>query len=196
MEECYTKDLPLKVPEFPTILDIGANAGFFSLFAASRFPEATIFAYEPISVNFRQLERNISLNKRARITCFQKAVFGFSGEISLCFDPNDLYTTAASVLSTSGLQTGTIQVPCTTLQDILDEHNIERCDLLKIDCEGSEYEVLYNCSRNYLSRIRQTVIEVHKGKEPNQNIESLSDYFAAHDFKTRRSEYMLWAWRK
>ena len=196
MEECYTKGLPLTVPEFPTILDIGANAGFFSLFAASRFPDAAIFAYEPIPVNFRQLERNVSLNKRARIACFQKAVFGFSGEISLRFDPNDLYTTAASVLPRSGHQTGMIQVPCTTLQDIFDENNIAQCDLLKIDCEGSEFEVLYNCSRNYLSRIRQTVIEVHKGKEPNQNIESLSDYFASQDFKTRRYEHMLWAWRE
>ncbi|MFC1858625.1 FkbM family methyltransferase [Thermodesulfobacteriota bacterium] len=196
MEECYTTGLPLEVPERPTILDIGANAGFFSLFAASRFPKASIFAYEPIPVNFRQLERNIDLNKHARIASFQKAVFGFTGEISLCFDPNDLYTTSASVLSTSGPQTETLRVSCMTLQDILDKHNIERCDLLKIDCEGSEYEILYNCSRNYLQRIRQTVIEVHKGNEPDQNIESLMDYFSAQNFKTHRSEHILWAWRK
>jgi hypothetical protein len=40
MEECYTKFLKKGIPGSPTILDIGANAGFLSLFATSRFPKA------------------------------------------------------------------------------------------------------------------------------------------------------------
>ena len=196
MEECYTSGLGLSIPDRPTIIDIGANAGFFSVFAASRFPNAKVFSYEPIPNNFRQLQRNKILNKDAQIFCFPKAVYRNSGEISLRFDSSDIFTTSASIFESSGLQYDTIQVPCVTLSEIFDEHHIERCDLLKMDCEGAEYDILYNCPKNDLLRVSQMTIEVHKGAEPNQNMGSLIDYLKSNDFKTRRySKHMLSAWR-
>ena len=38
MDECYLNGLQYPIPKAPIIIDVGANAGFFSLFAASRFP--------------------------------------------------------------------------------------------------------------------------------------------------------------
>ena len=196
MEECYTKKLKLKIPERPTVIDIGANAGFFSAFAASRFPGAKVFSYEPIDVNFRQLLRNKSINENAGILCFPKAVCGDPGEIELNFDSNDSFTTSASVFKESDTKNKTVSVPCVSLPEIFDEHNIERCDLLKIDCEGAEYGILYKCPIKYLHRVVQMAMEVHKGTEPNQNIESLANYLKSNNFETRRySNHMLAAWR-
>lgn len=197
MEDCYTRGLELKVPDNPTIIDIGANAGFFTLFAASRFPGATIFSYEPIAVNFKQLVQNKELNKTARIFCCPKAVYGRNGKISLSFDPSDSFTTSATVFEKSDSLDKTVQIDCVTLPEIFDKHNLTQCNLLKIDCEGSEYSILYNCPENYLHRIVQMSIEVHGGSEPEHNIDSLSDYLNSHDFETRRySRHMLTAWRK
>ncbi|MFC1488226.1 FkbM family methyltransferase [Thermodesulfobacteriota bacterium] len=197
LEECYTRELELKLPDQPAILDIGANAGFFSLFSASRFPGARIISFEPIPNNFKQLKRNKKLNENFQITCIQKAVYGYSGEISISFDPEDSFTTAASVFEKPDLRSKIIKVPCVTLQEIFNQYRFERCDLLKMDCEGAEYEILYNCPASYLRRISQIVLEVHGGAEPNQNIASLNDYLISKDFKTRHySEHMLSAWHK
>ncbi|MDO9530359.1 MAG: FkbM family methyltransferase [Syntrophales bacterium] len=196
MEECYTKELKLRIPERPTVIDIGANAGFFSAFAASQFPGAKVFSYEPIDVNFRQLLRNKAINEDADILCFPKAVCGGSGEVELSFDSNDSFTTAASIFEKSDIKNETVKVPCVSLQEIFDEHHIEYCDLLKIDCEGAEYEILYKCPIKYLHRVVQMAIEVHKGTEPNQNIEFLENYLKSNDFRTRRySNHMLAACR-
>jgi len=197
MEGSYTRGLALPVPDCPTIIDIGANAGFFTFFAASRFSDATIFSYEPIESNFRQLKRNKALNRNTRVLCFQKAVYGYSGKVSLSIDPDDSFTTSASVFDCSDSQLEKVEVPCVTLAEIFDEHQLDRCNLLKMDCEGAEYEIFYNCPVAYLHRIDQMAIEVHGGKEANQNITSLAGYLNSINFKTRQHEgHMLWAWRQ
>jgi hypothetical protein len=40
----------------------------------------------------------------------------------------------------------TFEVPSTTLDRVFEENGIVRCRLLKIDCEGSEHEVLSTCT--------------------------------------------------
>jgi len=196
MEECYTRRLAFRLPDRPTIIDIGANAGFFSLFAASRFFGATIIAFEPISINFKQLKRNRNLNKNACIFCRQMAVYGHSGEVLLTFDPDDSFTTAASVIGKENRQKGTVKVASVTSADIFDEYQLERCDFLKMDCEGSEYDILYNCPDKYLHRVIQMALEVHQGTETNHNIESLAYYLNSHDFRTYRSGHMLYVSQK
>ncbi len=195
MEECYMRGLGSNVPDNPTIIDIGANAGFFSLFVASRFPGARIFSYEPIDSNFRQLQRNRGLNENCQIMSFPKAVAGHSGEISLSFDPSDSFTTTATIFGECTNIDKTIQVPCVTLSEIFEEHHLKRCDLLKMDCEGSEYSVLYNCPPDYLERIAQVAIEVHQGSGSEQNIEALGDYLSGSGFQIRKHDHMLWGWR-
>jgi FkbM family methyltransferase len=190
MEECYTRRA-FRLPDCPTVIDIGANAGFFTLFAASRFPGATIIAFEPIAINFSQLERNRNLNKDARIFCRQMAVYGHAGEVLLGFDPDDSFTTAASVISGEDHQKGTTKVTSVTLSDIFETYQLTRCDFLKMDCEGSEYDILYNCPVKYLHRVVQMAIEVHKGTEPNHNIESLANYLNAHEFQTYQAGHIL-----
>jgi FkbM family methyltransferase len=197
MEGSYMRGLELTMPDRPIIIDVGANAGFFTFFAASQFPGAQIYSFEPIDNNFEQLKRNKALNPTAQVWCFQKAVYGYSGEVTLSYDFSDSFTTSASVYDSSNTQMETIQVSCVTLQEIFDKHQLDRCHLLKMDCEGSEYEILYSCPSTYLHRVDQMAIEVHRGKDVNQNITALADYLKSHDFNTRQyAEHMLWAWRQ
>ena len=42
-----------------------------------------------------------------------------------------------------------------------DDLLIEKCDFLKLDCEGAEYEIIELLSKNYLQKIEKTVIEYH-----------------------------------
>lgn len=197
MDECYMDGLELHVPDNSTIIDIGANAGFFTLFAASRFNDSKVFAYEPIPSNFKQLARNRGLNAGCSIECFQKAVAGHSGTVEIMFDPDDSFTTNATIFQKPHRHNQVIQVPSITLSDIFKEHSIKRCDLLKMDCEGAEYDIIYGCPLECLSRINQIAMEVHGGTESGQNIDSLETYLNAQGFTTRRRPVgMLWAWKK
>jgi len=195
LEECYVSRLGVPVPEKPTIIDIGANAGFFTLFAASRYPGATILAYEPIESNYKQLARNVLLNETHHIRCYQKAVYGKRGEISLRYDARDSYTTSATIFNAPDTRLHAVTVPCLTLPDILEEHHLSRCDLLKMDCEGAEYDILRLCPDHRLRRVSQMAIEVHGGKEPYQNIRSLAGFLSSRGFKTSTHGDLLWAWQ-
>ena len=197
MDECYMDELELHVPDNSTIIDIGANAGFFTLFAASRFNCSKVLAYEPIPSNFKQLARNQVLNADCSIECFQKAVAGHSGTVEIMFDPDDSFTTSATIFKKPFKHNKVIQVPSITLSDIFHEHSIERCNLLKMDCEGAEYDIIYGCPLECLSRIDQIAMEVHGGAESEQNIDSLEAYLNEQGFATRRQPVgMLWAWKK
>ena len=197
MDECYMDGLELHVPDNSTIIDIGANAGFFTLFATSRFYDSRVLAYEPIPSNFKQLSRNRELNSDCNIECFQKAVAGHSGTVEIMFDPDDSFTTSATMFQEPHKHNQVIQVLSITLSDIFREHSIQRCNLLKMDCEGAEYDIIYGCPLECLSRIDQIAMEVHGGAGSRQNIESLDAYLNEQGFITRRRPVgMLWAWKK
>jgi FkbM family methyltransferase len=197
MDECYLAGLEKDLPLNATIIDIGANAGYFTLFAADKFRQAHIFSFEPVPVNYILLQRNRDLNKTRDINCFALAVAGQAGEMTLSFDALDSFTTSATMFTHEDSREDYLKVPCTSLQKILDKHNIEKCDLLKMDCEGAEYDILYNAPVESLRRIDQIALEVHCGKEDNQNIDVLEGFLNQQGFFTRRRPVgMLWAWRR
>ena len=202
MEECYMHGLRHTFPPHPVIIDIGANVGFFTLYAASRFPDAEILAFEPIPSNFALLERNIELNRdRCAVSLYQVAVAGHSGYVTMISEGADPYFTSSSIVR-EGLSAGDddvslLKVPCTTLQTIFDEHEFENCDLLKMDCESAEYEIILTCPEEYLMRVRQFAIEVHQGPKPEYRAEYLKEYFHTRGFRTYEAKGafgMLWAW--
>ena len=196
MENAYTVGMKKKLKRNPIIIDIGANVGFFTLFAVSKYPNCTIYSFEPIYSNFQQLIKNRDLNKTKNIHCFNKAVCGYSGTVKMTFDPTDSYTTSASINIDGNKES--LDVPCLTLSDIFIENKIDHCDLLKMDCEGAEFDILYNTSKDFLYKIDQMAIEVHTGKNEKENLSSLKDFLIKSDFKLFQFEdkqHMLWAYR-
>jgi FkbM family methyltransferase len=195
MDECYMKSLPFPLPENPTIIDIGANAGYFSLFALSRFNGARVFSFEPIPANFRLLQRNRQLNPSLPWFCVQKAVAGDPGDLTLACDVGDELTTSATVMEVDSGKKERICVPAVTIQWIMDENGLKQCDFLKMDCEGSEYDILYRCSPEILTRIDRIAMEVHEGPRADQNIDAMEAFLRKGGFVTRqRPVGMLFAW--
>ncbi|MDP2757377.1 MAG: FkbM family methyltransferase [Desulfurivibrionaceae bacterium] len=198
-ENAYTIGQQIKIKrDTPTIIDIGANVGFFSIYAISKFPNANIYSYEPIDSNFKQLSRNQDLNCDKSFKCFNLAVCGHRGTIGINFDINDEFTTSATAINYNKNSQIFTEFPCLSIGDIFDENNIEKCDFLKLDCEGSEYSILYNTNTEYLSRIDQMAIEVHQGKNEGENLESLRYFLTSNNFNLFQFDdkpHMLWAYR-
>jgi predicted RNA methylase len=64
-------------PPQGVVVDLGANIGSFSLYTARNATQ--VFAFEPESSNFEQLQKNIKLNHTLPIQIFKKAAGGQSG---------------------------------------------------------------------------------------------------------------------
>ena len=80
------------------------------------------------------------------------------------------------------------------------ENKIKNIDFIKLDCEGSEYDILYSMSNTEFKIIKSLCIETHNGKNPDQNLESLNSYIQNLGFKTVtlvEDEYSgyIWAWK-
>ena len=115
-----------------TFVDIGANVGLYSLFAATRAgPRARILAIEPQPGILDRLRFNLALN------VLPLAVSDNEGAVALRIDPNDSGGTRIVRGAIAG-EAGTVAVPCRPLLQILNDAGISEIDALKIDIEGAE----------------------------------------------------------
>jgi len=165
------------------ILDIGANIGAFSIYAATTAPGVTIYAYEPTADFYRLLRDNIRLNGvDGAITCFNLAVGAEKQTRELVLEGTNF--SFPTLLPPDNDRTSrTVTVECTTLADILDSNGLERVDLLKMDCEGAEYEVLYSTPHRYLDRIREIRMEYHNLRGERMNVEALATFLRGRGYE-------------
>jgi FkbM family methyltransferase len=170
------------VEGFQTIVDVGANVGSFAVYAAQSSPDARIFCYEPEQRNFSLLSRNLQINGlERRIAAFRCAVGSSSGSRKLAVGVSQLN-------SFDGLRGGTNHqwVDCTTLRDIRSTHRLDSLDLLKMNCEGAEYEILGGCTSADYVGIRNIRLEYHNLDGGNRNGESLRRHLEARGYAIER----------
>lgn len=141
------------------VIDIGAGFGDFAIDIAIRNPECVVFAYEPLPESLNLLIRNQTLNKVKNIKAFPLAISGRNGSINLNFVSREPTQQSTAY----GFGEHSIRVPCITLDGALNDIALETCDYLKLDCEGAEYEILFNTSDETFRKIRHICLEFHDG---------------------------------
>ncbi len=138
------------------IIDIGACTGDTSIYFALKGAKKVI-AVEPFPKNFVILEKNILENNfNDSITSILAACS--SSKKELLIDP-DLNNGMRSVLREypNGFKISTI-----TLEQIIKDFDVNNA-ILKLDCEGCEYETILNCSPSILQKFTDIQIEYHNG---------------------------------
>ena len=145
----------IEIKENDTVIDIGAHIGLFSIYISQFCKKGKIFCYEPIKENYDLLCHNINLNKKENVMHFLKAVTDKSETVKMFLN---IDTAAHSLFVKS---TNFIEVDSISLKEILDSNNIENCNLLKLDCEGSEYLILSSLPDVYFERIKKIIMEYH-----------------------------------
>ena len=151
-----------------TIVDIGANVGVFSLHARTLFPNAKILAFEPSFKSRKFLEKN---TQEFNIEVYPYGVSNRVGK-GVLHEVSDM--TAFYIASDSSCDLNTQECELITLDDIRAKFLISdpsTC-LLKLDCEGSEYEIMQSLS---LKSFGYVVGELHScpGGEPNLGLDLL-----------------------
>jgi FkbM family methyltransferase len=122
-----------------TILDIGANIGAFSLWANLRWPQSTIYGFEPHPGTFEILMRNVG--HLSNVVCTPSAVYPGDNPTEAFFSRYDGDGEAGIV---QAMMTTWQAMPTEQIQQVSVVHpqNLPTADIVKIDVEGSEVEIV------------------------------------------------------
>jgi len=143
------------------ILDLGGNVGFFALYAAMNAPHARIFSAEPLPATFNRLVEHVEWNRFSnRVTALNYAITGEAGQRYI--GGEDVPTGQKRLVTRhQDVTASDIPIQSRTLTSVLEEYNIDRIDMAKVDIEGSEFEVLLATAPAVLNRIARLDLEVH-----------------------------------
>jgi FkbM family methyltransferase len=151
IERCYGR-----IPCGGVVVDIGANIGVFSVYAAQWAKR--VLAFEPSVESMEVLQRNIRTNGLdGRIEARMVAVSNRDGDI-LQFA---VVSNRENRPITGALSAEANTVPTTTLAAIVREVSV--IDLLKLDCEGSEREIILSTPADVWRNVRSIRMEYHDG---------------------------------
>jgi FkbM family methyltransferase len=157
------------ITEGDIVIDIGAHIGCFTILASSLVGSAgKVIAIEPDPENYQELLFNISLNKLSNVIPFNVAIAEKNGEVELYRTGNSMLASIIPRIFTNAKDLDKIQAKSMTLSDLIIQTQLTKIDLLKMDCEGTEYEILDTLNANHASLIKQIAIEVHKISGRNQ----------------------------
>lgn len=161
-----------------TVVDIGANIGCFAVVAGHAARRGRVFAFEPDRENYELTVRNAALNGLTNVVVERVAVSGTPGTLRLFKGAEvSLHTTLAARLDAPAEGE---EVPAITLQQIFDRHGIMRCDFLKMNCEGAEYEILYRTPPEYLRRVQRIALEYHATEDKARVSRELAAFLVAN----------------
>jgi FkbM family methyltransferase len=155
------------------IVDCGANIGLSSLTLKKNFPSSKIICIEPEPGNFLQLCKNIESNSLTDITPLQMGVWHKKTTLVPDLDFRDRSNWSFALKETEDLSSNGIQVD--SLLNVVDGIGWTYIDVLKIDIEGSEFEVFRNLKtwKPLLDTVKVLSIEVHEEVGALTEIESI-----------------------
>jgi len=144
-----------KIEPEDTVVDIGGHIGGFSIMAAKMANKGKVYVYEPMLSTFEFLKKNIEINGLKNVKASNEAVgkeikdsFIYMNDLNLA--ENSLYR------ETKNKQ----KIKVINLEKVFKDNGIRKCNVLKLDCEGAEYDILFS-SEKMLGKIDKIILEYH-----------------------------------
>jgi len=161
---------PFPDTKIPLCLDVGANVGAFSL-VFSYYCDKVI-SLEPFKENYDYMVSMIDKHSIDNIIPINKAIYPSDGEMvemSVVKENTDSKDITCVEKKPGMVSLGSVET--ISLESIIKEYG--EIDYMKVDCEGCEYDLLYNTD---LSKIKSIVTEVHGGFIGRDNKVKLIQY--------------------
>jgi len=143
------------------VIDIGAGIGDYCIYAAYNKPNVVVYAFEPFLESYHLLVRNLSLNGIKNVRPFHQAIWSCQDQISLDVSSGEPLQIASQTGATTQQNDGLQTVQAISLEDVLRKHDLEKVNLMKLDCEGAEYEILLCASAAVLQKVERIIMEYH-----------------------------------
>lgn len=176
--------------EGKTFLDIGANAGKYSIMLAKQSPKNRIISFEPTQFTYQVLEKNIAINQIAsQVKAFNLGLSDQKDELSFAKHINQ---TGLNYLIPNGKlpnpeEFEVTKIKVASLDEILIQNqvNISNIALVKIDVEGHEFRVLKGATQTLtqLSSSAKIMVEIH---QKNTAKAAIMDYLKSFDFDCKQ----------
>ena len=135
------RELTTRLGKDAVFFDVGSYFGYYSLVVSKQTDGgAKVFAFEPVSSNYKLLVENLDLNRFDNIRAFQLAISDAAGEVN--FEIPSAANRGVGHIALGGIaRDGMETVKATTLDRFVEEQGIRRLDAMKIDVEGAELRV-------------------------------------------------------
>ena len=202
--ECFFDDQYLlhfnksEFPSQPTILDIGANVGYAALYFFRCFPNAEIHSFEPMPFLQNILRQQNELYSNQNWHQHQYGLWNKDGEMEIFTDAPNEFTSISGIAHYEDA-IHKVSIPVRTLAGFLDSHHMNKINLLKMDCEGAEYEILMALPESYFAKIEKIAMETHITQA--YKTEDMAEFLLSKGYqvkyvtrqKTRTGH--VWAWK-
>lgn len=150
----------VNLPQIQTIVDAGANAGYYSVFAARHYPGALIIAIEPEESNFALLRSNVEAYPS--VIALHAGLWSREGTIKINDTTAEKWCFRCGDFSSEDIDPGK-GIQAVTVESLLRDHNLSQIDILKMDIESGEKEVFSAQDTSWLSKVRVLICELHPG---------------------------------
>lgn len=174
---CAAHELKAQLPAHPVVIDVGANIGQFNFFARNYLAARRVISIEPAPGSFQILRRNAAVDS----DCLCCAASDRTGEILFHEAQQSSQLSSYLVQRDTGYRYS-YPVPVRTLDDIAGALGVDRIDLLKIDTEGSEFDVLKSAEQ-VLSRTGFVLVEMSVFRECSGNLFRIGSFLEERGFE-------------
>lgn len=166
----------------PNIIDAGTNIGIGILYFKTLYPNASITAFEADLKNFEWLSKNVEANNFKNVTLYNAAVSSEDGTATFYCEEKNVDKGGSLIGSLKREKVeytkASIQVPTKRLSPFMGEP----VDLLKLDIEGSEFDVIPEI-QGKLQNVKEIDVEVHSAIGTKAQVNAVLDILGAHGFR-------------
>lgn len=153
------------LPKNGVFVDVGANFGLYSCLLSAD-THRTVIAIEPYPPNLRPLQFHTEINQLINVTIAAVAIGNCAGTIHVGLDDPHNPGLARHLPG----HPSAVEVPQRTLESVLQERDIQRVDLVKIDVEGAELSVLQGIDFSGPRRPKNIVLEHYSDRDPKSEV--------------------------
>jgi len=160
------------------VIDIGGHIGTYTVYALMK--GANVETFEPMKESYEVLLENLKLNNLDSVV----HNFGLWGkDCKKKMITSNYETGSNSLLSNIFTDGGTTIVTLKEPNRYFDKY--ELIDILKVDCEGAEYEIFKTLTKENLNKVNRIVMETHLGFDKGKE---LLNYLDENGFSTNMRE--------
>lgn len=155
-----------------TIVDAGANVGFTTIYLSHFFENAQIISLEPNESTMERLKLNVELNGLKNVHPLQKGLWNKNTFLKANHSFRDKQAWSFRLEETTDEREKLFEV--TSIHSLMETHQLEGIDFLKIDVEGGEKDIFSaEADLSWLNTVKVIAIEIHDEFDCRDDIETI-----------------------